>query len=314
METVKKIPLPMTGLILGVAALGNLVQSYGDVFRNILGLIAGLLLILLIAKLVAYPQQVKEELANPVVASVFPTLSMAIMVFSTYLKPFSPVIAFGVWAVGIVLHALLIFWFSKNHLVNFNIKKIFPSWYIVYVGIAVGGVTANAHGMEGIGKAAFWYGFTSYLLLICPVLYRVLKVKEIPEPALPTLMILAAPGSLCLASYMNSFPEKSIFMVCLLMAFSLVFYIAAIALLPRLLKLKFYPSYSAFTFPSVISGIGLKLANGFLVKSGFTIPLLKYAVNFEEIVATALTLYVLAKYIGFLFMVTSSGSKAVHTK
>ena len=72
METIKKVPLPMTGLILGVAALGNLVQSYSNVFRSILGLIAGLLLILLIAKLVAYPQQVKEELANPVVASVFP--------------------------------------------------------------------------------------------------------------------------------------------------------------------------------------------------------------------------------------------------
>ena len=59
------------------------------------------------------------------------------------------------------------------------------------------------------------------------------------------------------------FSEKSIGMVYLLMAFSLIFYIVAIALLPKLLKLKFYPSYSAFTFPMVISGIGIKLANGF---------------------------------------------------
>ena len=313
METIKKVPLPMTGLILGVAALGNLVQSYSNVFRSILGLIAGLLLILLIAKLVAYPQQVKEELANPVVASVFPTLSMAVMVFSTYLKPFSPSIAFGAWVIGIALHALLILWFSKNHLVNFSIKKVFPSWYIVYVGIAVGSVTANVHGMENIGQAAFWFGFISYLILICPVLFRVLKIKEIPEPALPTLMILAAPGSLCLAGYINSFPGKNIFMVYLLMAFSLVFYIVAIVLLPRLLRLKFYPSYSAFTFPLVISGIGLKLANGFLVKSGLTIPLLKYAVNFEEIVATTLTLYVLVRYIGFLFTLASSDPKKQHS-
>ena len=84
-------------------------------------------------------------------------------------------------------------------------------------------------------------------------------------------------------------------------------------LLPRLLRLKFYPSYSAFTFPLVLSGFGLKLANGFLVKSGLTIPLLKYAVNFEEIVATTLTLYVLVRYIGFLFTLASSGPKKQHS-
>ena len=122
METVKKIPLPMTGLILGVAALGNLVQSYGDVFRNILGLIAGLLLILLIAKLVAYPQQVKEELANPVVASVFP-LYLLLSWFLNLSQTLFSSIAFGAWVIGIALHALLILWFSKNHLVNFSIKR-----------------------------------------------------------------------------------------------------------------------------------------------------------------------------------------------
>jgi exfoliative toxin A/B len=299
--TIKKVPLPMTGLILGLAALGNLIQSYSGAFRSILGLISGLLLVLIIAKLIAYPAQVKEELTNPVVASVFPTFSMAIMVLSTYLKSFSSSFAFGIWVIGIVLHALLILWFTKQFVLNFNIKKVFPSWYIVFVGIVVGSVTANAHGMENIGQTAFWFGFVAYLILICLILYRVLKVKEMPEPTLPCLTILAAPGSLCLAGYMNSFPEKSIGMVYLLMAFSLIFYIVAIALLPKLLKLKFYPSYSAFTFPMVISGIGIKLANGFLVKSNMAIPFLKYVVNFEELVATVLTLYVLVRYVNFLF-------------
>lgn len=306
MDRIKKVPLPMTGLILGLAALGNLLQSYGEALRTCLGIISGLLLILLIAKLIAYPSQVKEELNNPVVASVFPCLCMAIMVFSTYLKPFSSSLASAIWVLGISLHAILILWFSKQFVLNFNIKKVFPSWYIVFVGIVVGSVTASPHGMESIGQVAFWFGFISYLILICLVLYRVLKVKEMPEPTLPTLTILAAPGSLCLAGYMNSFPEKSLGMVYLLMTFSLVFYITAIVLLPKLLKLKFYPSYSAFTFPLVISGIGIKLANGFLVKSNIVIPFLKYVVHFEEIVATVLTLYVLVRYIAFLFPVASS--------
>lgn len=305
METVKKVPLPMAGLILGLAALGNLVQSYSGVLRSVLGIISVLLLILLLAKIFSYHQQVKEELTNPVVASVFPTLSMAIMVLSTYLKAFSPSAALVTWVIGMVLHAALIIWFTKQFVLNFNIKKVFPSWYIVFVGIVVGSVTANAHGMEPIGQAAFWFGFISYLILICLVLYRIIKVKEMPEPTLPTLTILAAPGSLCLAGYMSSFPEKSMGMVYLLMTFSLVFYIVAIVLLPKLLKLKFYPSYSAFTFPLVISGIGIKLSNGFLVNASQAIPALKFVVNFAELLATVLTLYVLFKYIGFLFPATS---------
>jgi len=298
----------MAGLILGLAALGNLLQSYGEALRNAFGIISGLLLILYIAKVIAYPSQVKEELTNPVVASVFPTLSMAIMVLSTYLKPLSASLAFGVWVVGIVLHAVLILWFTRQFVLNFNIKKVFPSWFIVFVGIAVGSVTSGAHGMESIGQVAFWFGFITYLILLCVVLYRVLKVKEMPEPTLPTLTILAAPGSLCLAGYMNAFPEKSLGMVYLLMAFSLVFYVVALVLLPKLLQLKFYPSYSAFTFPLVISGMGIKLANGFLVKANMAVPILKYVVNFEEIVAAVLTLYVLVRYLGFLLPATGSKS------
>ena len=57
---IKKVPIPMAGLMLGLAALGNLVQSYKDVYRNILGIISGILLLLLIAKIVVDPKGVKR--------------------------------------------------------------------------------------------------------------------------------------------------------------------------------------------------------------------------------------------------------------
>lgn len=67
----------------------------------------------------------------------------------------------------------------------------------------------------------------------------------------------------------------------------------------QLLKLKFFPSYSAFTFPLVISGIAMKLTNGFLTKSGQGIPALKYLVKFQ-VVAVIITLYILVRYIQFI--------------
>jgi exfoliative toxin A/B len=138
------------------------------------------------------------------------------------------------------------------------------------------------------------------------VLKRVFKVKDIPEPALPTLIIFAAPVALCLAGYMNSFQEKNMFIVWLLVALSQFSYLCVLLQLPKLLKLKFYPSYSAFTFPLVISAISIKLTNGFLVKIEKPIAILKYVVNFEELVALAIVIYVLIRYIGFLFARTET--------
>lgn len=299
-EFLEKYPLPISGLILGLASLGNLVQSYGNPFRNILGMIAGILFILFLAKLMLYPQQVKNDLNNPVIASVFPTFSMATMLLSTYLTPYLPGFSFSLWFIGLILHGFFIIWFTMKFALKFNIKQVFPSWFIVYVGIVVASVTSSTYGMEFLGKIAFWFGFITYFMLLCPILYRILKVKQMPEVALPTLTILAAPASLLLAGYLNAFAEKSMAMASLLMALSFIFYIVVLALLPKLLRLKFYPSYSGFTFPLVISGIGMKLTNGFLIKTNQSLSFLPCLVNVQEILALLITLYVLIRYIQFL--------------
>jgi exfoliative toxin A/B len=297
---VKKIPIPIVGLMLGLAACGNLVLSYGDIYRNIFGIISGIILLLVLIKIIMYPKEVKESLNNPVVASVFPTFSMAIMLLATYLKPYAGSLALGMWVIGIIIHLILMLSFTKNYVVNFNVNKVFPSWFIVYVGIVVSSVTSPAFNMIHIGQIAFWFGFISYFILLPIVLYRVTKVKNIPEPALPTIVILSAPASLCLAGYMNAFQEKNLGIVYLLLALSQITYILILLTLPKLLKFKFYPSYSAFTFPLVISGISLKLTDGFLTNLGNTIALFKYLVKFEEIVAVVMVLYVLFRYLNFL--------------
>lgn len=299
-QILKKYPVPIVGLMLGLAAMGNLIQSYGEVYHSTLGIISGILLILMIAKIAKYPKNVAESLDNPVVASVFPAFSMSIMLLSTYVKLYSVSMAFAIWIIGIALHITLILWFTKKFVFNFKIKQVFPSWFIVYVGIVVASVTESAFKMENVGQVAFWFGFVTYLILLPIVIYRIVKVKEIPEQALPTLAIFSAPASLLLAGYMNSFNTKSMTMVWFLVALSIIMYVAVIIMLFKLLRLKFYPSYSAFTFPLVISGIGMKLTNGFLTKSGQLILSLQYLVKFQEVVGFFITIYVLARYIQFL--------------
>lgn len=303
-QVINKLPIPIAGLMLALAATGNLILSYGSIYRNIFGVLSAIILVLIVIKIIKYPKGVSESLENPVVASVFPTLSMGIILLSAYINQFAQSLAFGIWILGLVLHIILMLWFTKKNVLQFNIKKVYPSWFIVYVGIVCGSVTAPVFNMFNIGKVLFWFGLLSYIIILPVTLKRIFIVKEIPEPALPTIVIFTAPASLCLAGYINSFQEKNMLIIVLLAIVSQLTLLVVLTQIPKLLKLKFYPSYSAFTFPLVISAISIKLTNGFLTNVGKNITFLKYVIKIEEIIAVAIVIYVLFRYMKFLFRKT----------
>lgn len=301
MEKIKKIPLPISGLILGLFALGNLLRTYGENLRNIIGLIAGVLFILVTLKIVFNYSGTKKELENPVVATVFPTYSMALMLLSTYIKPVVGDVAKLVWIIGVLLHIYLMFKVLIKYVPNFDIKNMFPSWFITFVGIVVGSVSAPAFGMEKFGIIFFWFGLVAYLILIPFNIKRVYIDKSLPNPAKATIAIFAAPGSLLLAGYMSSFADKNLYMIYFLLGISQFFYWLVIVQLPKLLKSDFLPSFSSFTFPLAISGLSLKLTSKFFAENDMMIAGLKYMVKFEELIATILIFYVLVKYIQLIF-------------
>lgn len=308
---IKKVPLPMAGLMLGLGATGNLIMSYGSNYRNIFGILSAMVMFLLIIKAVSMPKSIREGFENPVVATVMPTFSMGIMILSTYLKAYSSSFALGMWFFGLALHCIFIIIVTKKYILNFNIKKVFPSYFIVYVGIVAGSVTAPIFNLFSLGQYIFWFGFITYLILLPIVIYRVLVVKEMPEPTIPTITIFSAPASLCLAGYLNSFQEKNVFIVGFLVALSLIMFISVMTYIPKMLRLKFYPSYSAFTFPFVITAIAMKGTNAFLLKSGTSIPYFKGFVNLLELWTVAIVLYVLVRYIMFITSAEKVSTPAV---
>lgn len=299
--------MPAVGLMLSFAALGNLLQSYADIYKNILGIISAALFILMTLKFLCNFPGLKNDLSAPIGASVFPTYSMCIMLLASYVKPYYGGAAYGIWIAGILLHIVLILYFTNKFIRGFKIMQVFPSWFIVYVGIAVAAVTGKLfHPM--IGQLAFGFGLISYFILLVIVGRRIFIVKEIPEPAMPTLIICSAPGSLCLAGYINSFDEKNMMLFWFLLIISQGIYIFAIIKLFALLKLKFYPSYSGFTFPLVISAMALKLSNGFLINQGIPVTAFSILVKIEEIIAIAIVFYVFIRYLMFLIKAKPSKS------
>ncbi|SHJ56795.1 exfoliative toxin A/B [Hathewaya proteolytica DSM 3090] len=296
-KIIQAIPIPFAGVILGLAALGNLLQSYSESLRLALGIMAMILAIAYIFKIVVCPSSIKEEMKNPIMASVAGTFPMSLMLISVYLKPYMGSLAVYLWFFAIGLHCALILYFTWKFILKFDIKKVFASYYIVYVGIAVAGVSAPAFKMQNIGRMSFYFGLASLIVLLPVVTYRHMKLKAIPEPAAPLFCIFTAPASLCLAAYTQSFATKNITMIYCLLALSLLIYLVVLVKLPSFLKLKFYPSCAAFTFPFVISAISTKQSMKALATMKSPLPVLKYVVLVQTIIATVLVAYTLVRFI-----------------
>ena len=294
---IEKIPIPLCGLILAFFSLGNLLNDTHPLLKAICGTIGMIFLILILLKLVIYPEKIRQDFKNPVIASNSGTFSMSLMILSTYLITFIPDIAYGIWILGVALHILLIVYFTHHFIIhNFDISTVYPSYWIVFVGITMGAITAHAHNLDEIGFIFFLVGFIGMILTLPLVIYRYIKHKDIPNANKPLICIFTAVMSILIVGYLNSYNNISIEFLIGMYTFACMFYIFALAKFIEYRNLEFYPSFAAFTFPFVISGLATK---GVMSKTGFNI-ILNNVLSIETVIATAIVVYVTIKYIKFL--------------
>ena len=301
-DIIKKVPIPICGLMLGVSALGNLLQSYSENVRYICGVLAVFLLILVILKLILCFEDVKKDMENPIMASVSGTFPMALMLLTVYAKPFIGQVAFYIWIFAIVLHIALIIYFTIKFIAKLDIKKVFASYYIVYVGIVAASVTAPAYNQIKVGTICFWFGFVALILLLILVSIRYIKYKDIPEPAKPLICIYGAPMSLCIAGYIQSVNPKIFIFLVVMLIVSTILYIFALSQLIKFIKLQFYPSFASFTFPFVITAIALKQSMVCFNNLGHPMSFLQTFVLIESFIAVILVVFVYASFMKFIFV------------
>lgn len=303
MKLIKNIPIPISGLILALLSLGNLLQDIHPYLRYLFGGIGTIFLILMILKVLLYPDTVKEDFKNPVIASSSGTFSMSLMILSTYLIGFNPSIAYGLWIIGISLHILLMIYFTYHFIIhNFDISMVYPSYWIVFVGITMGAITSNAHNITEIGFVFFIIGFISMLITLPLVVYRYIKRPDVPEANKPLICIFTAVLSILIVGYINSSQAISKEFLLALYIIACAFYIFALAKFIDYRKLGFYPSFAAFTFPFVISALATK---GVMAKLGFNL-ILNSILKIETAIAIIIVLYILIRYLKFL---KNSGSR-----
>ena len=299
MNIIKNLPLAITGLILAIFSLGKIFTDFSNVFF----IIGTVLVFLVLLKLILYSNTFKNELSNLIALSTFGTFSMALMHFSTYMKPlFLPLsqsVAFGIWVFGIIMHLSIIIIFTKKYVLkNFNIENVFASWWIVYIGITMAAITAPAFNLQQYGFIFFGMGFILMIPTLILVSYRYLMFTAIDDKNKPFICIYAAILSIIIVGYVNALAINGNFLS-VIYIIACIFYIFAIYQAIKFIiieKMEFMPSFSAFTFPFVISAI----ATGEVYKF-FGLSILNCLFYIQAIIALILVSFVFYKYLKFLF-------------
>ena len=298
MELIKKMPVAVCGLSVSIAALGRLLQPRSDAIYYICGALSAAILVLLIIKIIFDFKHVQESFKNPIILGVFPTSTLTLQILCSYIKPFAEVLAVYTWYFAIIIHFCIIFLFMKRFVYKPKLQNVYPSWLIVFVAVAGGSITADVAEAWLFCRISLFVGFILYLLILPVVLYKMIKTRPLPEPVRPTLAILTAPMNFCIVGYFSSFESQISVLLYAALLVSVIFYIFVSVNMVFLLRLKFYPTYAAFTFPYVISATAFKAVNSFLMERGM--DFFSFAPIISECLAVAIVSYVFIRYLVFM--------------
>ena len=290
----KKTPIALSGLLLGVSSIGNFIPEA----RPFFALIASIIIVLLINKLLFDSNNVISDIMNPALTGIAATFPMALSILSIYILPYNDVLAKSLWFLGITLSLVLIVIHLNILRKKPTLKLIFPSTFIVYVGISVNAFFAGRYSQVILGKVLFWFGFIAFLVLLPLVLIRIYRGQGLPEPMVPTLAILASPASVLLNAYLALYKANAqVGIVWILFGFAFALWAYVVFKIPALLRVSFNPSYASLTFPMVVSGVATKSLQNYLLAQGTTFVFIKFLALITYSFALFFVLFVLGLFI-----------------
>ncbi|MEE8722922.1 MAG: hypothetical protein SOI38_08115 [Eggerthellaceae bacterium] len=242
----------MGGIALSFASLGSLAGGLPAV-RCACGAVAAALLILLAVRCVRQPDLVRQDLSHRINAGVAGTVPMALFVLSTYLEPASYGAAFGLWTVAFAAALFL----AGNFLVRFIVKaswrELTPASFVPLIGPLLCVMTGVGYPLGGLLGVVFHVVLAITFVLMPVVILRYATNAPAADSLRPLLCIFAAPPSMCLANWLalGAHPDAPVLVG--VWGLCLAFWVFALVVAVRCVRLPFMPSFSAMTFPFVIS-------------------------------------------------------------
>ena len=203
-----------------------------------------------IAKVIKYPQAVKDEFFHPVKINFFPLLAKIFLVFSILYLNIDMFYSKSFWIVGVVLQfvfsiVILSMWIRHS---KFEMHHLNPSWFIPIVGNVMVPIAGVQHGFVELSWFFFSIGIVMWLTLFIIVFNRIIFHNPIPDKLIPTFFILFAPPAIAFISYMK-LTESLDASARILYYIALFLMMLVFSQFKMFLKIKFYLSWWAYSFP-----------------------------------------------------------------
>jgi tellurite resistance protein len=222
-------------------------SPYLLVLTTLLFLVLGLAYAL---KMIKYRVAVTTEWNHPVKMSFLPTFSIALIILSIGWLSVSEAYSKWLWLLGSVLHLLLTLHIITQwmHQTKFEIVHLNPAWFIPVVGNILVPIAGVQHAPVEVSWFFFSIGIVFWPVLLAIIFYRVIFHGSLPERLLPTLFILIAPPAVGFLSYLRLTGEIDAFAL-VLYFIGLFFTVLLISQAPWFLRIKFFLSWWAYSFP-----------------------------------------------------------------
>ena len=258
------MPMGVFGAVMGLAGLGLAARSTASAVPGYvrapawltepwIALAAIVFVVLLVrytGKLMGYPEEVRNELRNPLTLGFCGTLPVAMFLVGGGIANYPYLLKVGnvIWWCGFVLLLAFQVWMLVRWLSGaIDPGHINAGWLIVMVGgIVAPGPGATLGNLEG---SRFLFGLSACAapILVAVLFYRAITRAPMPELLRPSWFVLLVPPSLIYANGMLLYP--SLRFLEFLFPFALVLAVALLIVSRGFLNWPYSPVYWTFTFP-----------------------------------------------------------------
>lgn len=145
---------------------------------------------------------VLSEFNHPVTMNFFPTISVALLLFSVGTTQRQMELAEGLFAVGAALHLILTLvivnrWISRE----FEIIAFNPSWFFPAVGNIIAPIAGAKLGFVEVSWFFYSVGMTFWVVLFTVILYRIVFHAPLNTTLVPTLFMFIPPPAFGFMAY-----------------------------------------------------------------------------------------------------------------
>lgn len=237
------------GLALALRAGGFGAASHGVGWAalGVFGVLAGFYA----AKALRHPGAVAAEWHHTVRLAFFPSVSISLLLFATFLRELAPQATLAVWAVAALAHGVLTLvvvttWISHR---AFGPGQLSPAWFIPAVGNVIVPLAGVPLGYAEISWYFFAVGLLFWLVLLTLVFNRLIFHDPLPGKLKPTLVILVAPPAVAALAWMQF--NGGVVDAPARVFLNIAYFFTALVLiqLPSLIRLPFALSFWALSFP-----------------------------------------------------------------